>query len=79
MPLHIRDETTTQLVRTLAERKRIGLTEAVKLAVENELRRAEEAVPLRDRIAAIRQTIITRPRTGEQADKAFFDHLSGDL
>jgi antitoxin VapB len=79
MPLHIRDEATNQLVRTLAQRKRIGLTEAVKLAVQNELRREEEAVPLRDRIAAIRRTIVRRPRTGEQADKAFFDELSGDL
>jgi antitoxin VapB len=79
VPLHIRDETTSQLVRTLAKRKQIGLTEAVRLAVQNELRRAEEAVPLRDRIAAIRRTIITRPLTGKQADKAFFDDLSGNL
>jgi antitoxin VapB len=79
MPLHIRDETTAQLVRALAKRKRIGLTEAVRLAVQNELRRAEEAVPLRDRIAAIRRTIIKRPLTGEPADKEFFDDLSGNL
>jgi antitoxin VapB len=79
MPLHIRDEATNQLVRILAQRKRIGLTEAVKLAVQNELRREEEAVPLRERIAAIRRTIVRRPRTGEKADKAFFDELSGDL
>ena len=79
MPLYIRDETTTQLVRALAKRRQIGLTEAVKLAVQNELRRVEEAVPLRERIAAIRRTVITRPLTGEQADKAFFDDLSGNL
>ena len=79
MPLHIRDEATTQLVRTLAKRKRIGLTEAVRLAVQNELRRAEEAVPLRERIAAIRRTITTRPLTGEQTDKAFFDDLNDNL
>jgi antitoxin VapB len=79
MPLHIRDETTTQLVRSLAQRRRIGLTEAVKIAVQNELRREEEAVPLRDRIAAIRHGIVARPLTGEHADKAFFDELGGDL
>jgi antitoxin VapB len=79
MPLHIRDEITTQLVRSLAQRRRIGLTEAVKIAVQNELRREEESVPLRDRIAAIRRRIVGRPLTGEQADKAFFDELSGDL
>jgi antitoxin VapB len=79
MPVYIRDEATNRLVRKLAQRKRIGLTEAVKLAVQNELRREEEAVPLRDRIAAIRRTIVRRSRTGKKADKAFFDELSGDL
>ena len=79
MPLHIRDEATNQLVRILAQRRRIGLTEAVKLAVTNELRREDEAVPLRDRVAAIRRTITGRRKTGKKADKAFFDELSGDL
>jgi antitoxin VapB len=65
-------------VRTLAKRKRVGLTEAVRLAVQNELRRTEEAVPLPERIAAIRRTIVSRALTGQQADKAFFDDLSGD-
>ncbi len=51
----------------------------MKIAVHNELRREEEAVPWRDRIAAIRHGIVARPLTGEQADKAFFDELSGDL
>ncbi len=79
MPPHIRDKTTTELVRTLAKRRQIGLTEAVRLAAQNELRRADDAVVLRERIAMIRRTIITRPVIGEQADKAFFDDLSGNL
>jgi antitoxin VapB len=78
MPLHIRDETTSQLVRTLARRKGIGLTDAVKLAVQNELRRDDQMVPLRDRVAAIRRTIIGRRKTGKKADKSFFDDLSGE-
>jgi hypothetical protein len=36
-------------------------------------------VPLRERIAAIRRTVISRPLTGKQADKAFFDDLSDNL
>jgi antitoxin VapB len=77
MPLHIRDETTNRLVRELAQRRRVGLTEAVRLAVENELGRAEAAVPLRARIAALRADLAALPKTGV-ADKAFFDELSGD-
>jgi len=77
VPLHIRDEMTSQLVRSLAKRRGIGLTEAVKLAVENELRREHEASPLIDRIAAIRKSVLLLRPTGETADKAFFDSLGG--
>ena len=79
MTLSIRDAATDLLVRTLAEKKQVGLTEAVRLAVTNELSRIDDAVPLRDKIAAIRRSIVARGRTGARADKAFFDELSGDL
>lgn len=79
MPLSIRDELTDRLVRTLARRKGLGLTEAVRLAVENELRREEEAVPLRERLRPLQDRIAARPATGLEADKAFYDELSGDL
>ena len=79
MTLSIRDAATDQLVRTLAEKRKVGLTEAARLAVANELGRMDEAIPLRQKIAAIRRSIIARGRTGERADKAFFDDLSGDL
>lgn len=78
MPLHIRDEETSELVRTLAKKRGIGLTEAVKLAVENELRREAATVPLRDRVAAIRRSVLACQPTGKKADKAFFDSLSGE-
>ncbi len=79
MTLSIRDKTADNLVRALAQKKRVGLTEAVRLAVTNELDRMAQESPLRDRIAAIRRTVIERGRTGEIADKAFFDDLAGDL
>ena len=79
MTLSIRDKTTDKLVRVLAQKKQLGLTEAVRLAVTNELDRMEHEAPRRERIAAIRRTIIARGRTGEVADKAFFDDLSGNL
>ena len=79
MTLSIRDAATDQLVRELAKRKNLGLTEAVRLAVANELRRLDDETPLGERIAAIRGSIIARGLTGEKADKAFFDDLSGDV
>jgi antitoxin VapB len=79
MTLSIRDKATDALVRRLAKKKQVGLTEAVRLAVANELGRLEQEAPLRDRIAALRRSIVARGRTGETANKAFFDALGGDL
>ncbi|MBX9934455.1 MAG: type II toxin-antitoxin system VapB family antitoxin [Methylobacterium sp.] len=78
MALHIRDEETDRLVRTLAKRKRIPLTEAVKLAVGNELRREDEKLSLWERLKPLRDRIAESPSTGLEADKAFYDELSGD-
>lgn len=40
-PIHISDRDTDQLVRRLAARRSLGLTEAIKLAVSNELLKDE--------------------------------------
>ena len=79
MTLSIRDAATDRLVRTLAKRKGVGLTEAIRLAVGAELGRLDDEQPLRQRVAAIRRAVLARGRTGERADKAFFDDLSGGL
>ena len=73
MALHIRDDETERLVRSLASLKRLGLTEAVRFAVENELKR----IPLRDRVRPIQERLAAVPKTGLRADKAFFDELCG--
>ena len=78
MPIHVRDATTDRLVRSLAARSGVGLTEAIRNAVQHELDRLEAAVPLSERVAAIRRRIAPRLRAPEQTDKAFFDELSGD-
>ena len=78
MPLNIRNEAVNKLARKLAARKRVNKTEAVKIALENELRRMDDAVPLRERIRDIQDRIASYPDTGLEADKAFFDALSGD-
>lgn len=78
MPLNIRSEEVNQLAERLAARKHMNKTDAVKLALENELRRIEDAVPLRERLRPLQDRVLARPATGMEADKAFYDALSGD-
>jgi antitoxin VapB len=77
MPLNIRNEDVNRLAEKLATVKCINKTEAVKLALENELRRAEQAEPLWGRLKPLRDRIVATPDSGLKADKAFFDDLSG--
>jgi antitoxin VapB len=78
MALNIRNETVNQLATKLAARKHMNKTAAVKLALENELRRIEEALPLRERLRSLQNRVLARTTTGSEADKAFYDELSGD-
>lgn len=78
MPLNIRSEEVNRLAERLAARKGLNKTDAVKLALENELRRIEQAIPLKERLRAIQRRVRKRPATGLAADKAFYDELSGD-
>ncbi len=78
MPLNIRNETVNQLAQKLAARKHISKTHAVKLALENELRRLDDALPLRERLRPLQERVLARPATGLEADKAFYDELSGN-
>ena len=78
MPLNIRNEAVNELAKKLAARKHLNKTEAVKVALENELRRIEEALPLRERLRPLQQRVLARPATGLEADKAFYDELSGN-
>lgn len=79
MAFHIRDKATDALVRKLADQRGVGLTKAVRLAVEAELAKRDDEFAVRDRRArAILKQIDSLPRTGLNADKAFFDDMSGD-
>jgi len=78
MPLSIRSEEVNRLAEELAARKRVTKTEAIRLALQHELRRAEDETPLWDRLKPLRDKIAVYPKTGFQADKEFFDELSGD-
>lgn len=78
MPLYIKDETTTRLVNELARQRGVTKQAAVRLAVQAELSREAASVPVRERLATLWASHKLPPRTGEVADKAFFDALSGE-
>jgi antitoxin VapB len=78
MPLNIRSETVNQLAEKLAARKRMNKTDAVRVALEHELQRLDEAIPLRERLRALQSRVMSRPATGLEADKAFYDELNGN-
>jgi antitoxin VapB len=78
MPLNIRSEEVNRLAEKVAARRRTSKTEAVRVALQNELRRLDESIPLRQRLRALQDRVLSRPATGLAADKAFYDALSGD-
>ncbi|MGC1343406.1 MAG: type II toxin-antitoxin system VapB family antitoxin [Candidatus Binataceae bacterium] len=78
MPLNIRNEVVNQLAKKLAACKHISKTDAVKLALENELRHMNELLPLRERLRLLQARVLAYPPTGRQADKPFYDDLSGE-
>ena len=78
MPLNIRSEEVNRLADRLAARTRLSKTEVVKRALESELRRVEDAVPLRERLRPLQDRILARPATGLVADTAFYDALSDE-
>lgn len=79
MSLNIRSEAVNQLAETLANRMATSKTDAVARALRNELQRLDDAIPLRERLRPIQNRVLSRPATGLEADKAFFDEISGDL
>ncbi len=78
MALNIRSRQVDVLAERLAARKRVTKTEAVRIALENELRRSGENVPLWERLKPLRERVASAENTGLPADKAFFDTLSGE-
>ncbi len=79
MPLNIRDEAVNQLAEQLASRARVNKTEAVRLALTNELARQEASRedPMAD-LRTLQAEFAARPKTGSHADKAFYDSLYED-
>jgi antitoxin VapB len=75
MPFHVRNRETERLARELARTAKLGLTEAVHLALSNELRRRKRAIPLWDRIAGLRKRVRARVKDPRPVTKDFRDDL----
>lgn len=74
--IHIRDDETDRIVRDLAQRLGVSITEVVKLACTAALSAANQQGSLWDRTADLRGGIGQFPSTGKPADKQFFDDLN---
>ncbi|ODT51211.1 type II toxin-antitoxin system VapB family antitoxin [Devosia sp. 63-57] len=78
MAFYVRDEATDDAVRKLARLTGQSLTVTVRHAVEAEYARRKQAVPLMERLKPLVDRYQAFPASGQQADKVFFDALSGD-
>ena len=80
MALSIKDEETDALVRKLAARKNLSMTQAVKLAVNNELERTDAASEAQREewgaaIRKIQERVAARPdrMSAEEIDAWMYD------
>jgi len=79
MAFHVRDPETDALVRELAEKTKLGITEAVKLAAVEALQARDKAREEKlAKMRAICAEVASWPRTGLKADKSFFDDMYED-
>ena len=76
--LKIRNERVAALAAKLAAIRKSSKTDAVRQALENELARIESGKPLAERLRPLQDRIASRPSTGLEADKVFYDDLSGE-
>jgi antitoxin VapB len=83
--LQIRNRRVVELAAKLAAVRGSTKPEAVLTALEHELARVEgekaatdPVKTLAERIKPIQDRVMSRPATGLEADKSFFDDLSGD-
>jgi antitoxin VapB len=76
--LQIRNRRVVELAAKLAAVRRSAKTDAVQTALENELARIEREKSPIERLKPLQERVAAVPLTGLEADKDFFDDLSGD-
>jgi antitoxin VapB len=84
MVLHVKDEETDELVRTLARSRGIGITTAIKEAVREAIALdasrsvGEDKRSLDERLKPLLARLDTLPRKNLRTDKEFFDDAWGE-
>lgn len=78
MPPDICDEEANRSADKLALTATVSKTESVRGALVHDLWREERCVFLAERLQPLLDEIAAAPKTGHEADKAFYDDLSGD-
>ncbi len=78
MPLNIRSEEVNELAEELATRRKLSKTEAVRQALAEAIKRDNDDLTFRERIKIIQDRFAAYPKTGLEADKAFYDSLSDE-
>ena len=83
MAIHVQDEKTDWLVREFARRRGVGITAAIKAAVEESMDRdrhgaKENAEMLLQRIQPILDQIQARRTQVQKSEKAFMDEMWGE-
>lgn len=79
MAYSIKDARTDRIIRELAKIKRKPIVDSIREACENELLRERAKIPLCERLRPLVERVAAAPKTGQRANKAFFDDLSGDV
>ena len=79
MPLYIKDDETARLVAELAKRTGMTKQDAVKSAVRAKLETFPAKPTAREQLEAFYREFPKPEPTGDLADKAFFDDLSGEF
>jgi antitoxin VapB len=76
MAFQIKDPETLELAKEMSERNNITVSEAVKLALQNEKSCLDnDNIPLRERLEPLLAKMAAIPSSGLLADKAFYDEF----
>lgn len=79
MTFYVKDPATDKAVRRLAKLKGKTLTETIREAVEKEYQNNKKKRSLRENLDELTARFSKLPKSGLEADKAFYDELSGDI
>lgn len=78
MPLNIRNEEVNILADRLARQRKVTKTEAVRQALTEAVERENGKPSFMERIKVIQDRIASYPKSGLEADKAFYDSLNDE-